>query len=571
MKSIRRRRVAAVTALLLLALAVLAVRPMRRGQEAASEGNLIRNGDFSAVTNGMPDEWNTGMWVTSAGASYLEAATLPDGTTAALVENAARNDARFEQTVAVQPNTTYRLSARVCAEGCEEGRVGANVSFLGIYGTSECAYDTDGAFTTLTLYARTGSDQHEATVCARVGGYGSEAQGKAWFTDVELTATDDVPIGAQVLSIAPQEPARDSAEEAEEGAAPSLTIPALLIAAAVYLAIAWAIASGALRAGARENLDPRRGWRGELAALLAAAGALRVALAFAVEGYGVDMGCFTAWAMRMAEVGPRGFYESGYFCDYPPAYMLVLGLFGAAANLFGFPLTGALGQGLLKLTPIVCDLLLAAVVFAVASREAGRRPALGIAALIAANPAFIVAGSCWGQIDALLAVMLCLMLLLAREGKWHAAIPLFALAVLAKPQAGLLAPLGVAALIRALMRGDRARSGKSILTGIGVALALTLAVVLPFALPQNPVTWLIDLYGRTLFGYKYATLSTGNLMFLLGGNWVETDTALLGGITYGQIGAAMMALSFAAGIAVYLLGQGNGFCVEKRTDLMWAE
>lgn len=118
-------------------------------------GNLIANGDFSILEDGQPKGWETGMWVTSAGASYLEAVTLADGTTAALVENAASNDARFEQAIAVRENTTYKLTARVMAEGCGEGTKGANVSFSGIYGTSRDLHDTDGQWETLTLYGRT--------------------------------------------------------------------------------------------------------------------------------------------------------------------------------------------------------------------------------------------------------------------------------------------------------------------------------------------------------------------------------------------------------------------------------
>lgn len=41
-------------------------------------GNLIANGDFSILEDGQPKGWETGMWVTSAGASYLEAVTLAD-------------------------------------------------------------------------------------------------------------------------------------------------------------------------------------------------------------------------------------------------------------------------------------------------------------------------------------------------------------------------------------------------------------------------------------------------------------------------------------------------------------
>lgn len=203
-------------------------------REPPQTGNLIENGDFSAVTNSIPDGWTTGMWITSTGTSYLEAVTLEDGTTGVLIENAGRNDARFEQTVAVRENTTYRLSARVRAEGCEKDRIGANLSFLNIYGTSDCAYDTNGEWTTLTLYARTGSGQNEATVCVRVGGYGSEAMGKAWFTAVELTETDSVPVGAQVLDIAPS-------KEKDENTSSGKTVLTVLLVIALIALQCWFI------------------------------------------------------------------------------------------------------------------------------------------------------------------------------------------------------------------------------------------------------------------------------------------------------------------------------------------
>ena len=554
---IKKRRLATcLTVIILLALAIVAALPrLSSERQAMQEGNLIKNGDFSSVTDGMPDGWSKGMWVTGAGASYLEAVTLEGGTTAALVENAAQNDARFEQTVSVRENAIYRLSARVRAEGCDADKVGANLSFLGIYGTSESAHDTDGEWTTLTLYASTGKGQREATVCVRLGGYGSEASGKAWFTDVELTQVDSVPIGVQVLDIAPRESSsQSSSEKAQSG---NHAIPVLVLAALAYVLIFYTVVNTLLRANIQKNLDPKSGWRVSLALILVAAGALRVVLAFLVEGYGVDMGCFTSWAMRMAEEGPAGFYTEGYFCDYPPAYMLVLGLFGGAARLFGFALHEMFGQALLKLVPIACDLTLAAIVFVAASREAGRRPALGLAALIAFNPALIVTGSCWGQIDALLAVLLALVLLAARDGRWHVAIPLFALAVLTKPQAGLLAPLGVAALIKELVGPERRQAGKSIAVGIGAGVLVALAIVLPFSIHQESPLWIVDKYVSTLSSYAYATLSTGNLMFLLGGNWVSTDTALIGSMTYGDLGTANMIVSFIFGIVIYLRGEGR--------------
>lgn len=209
----------------------------------------------------------------------------------------------------------------------------------------------------------------------------------------------------------------------------------------------------------------------------------------------------------------------------------------------------------MKLAPIACDLALAAVCFAFAKKRLGEGTALGVAALLALNPAFIVTSSCWGQIDSVLALLLVLMLLEAQAGKWHIAIPIFALAVLAKPQAGLLAPLGVAALLKETRLNEK--RGKSVGFGLLGGVAVTLAVVLPFAWGENIFTWLVDKYAATLSGYPHATLSTGNLMFLLGGNWVDESTALIGGITYGQIGLVLMVLSFAAGMAVYFMGKGR--------------
>ena len=531
---------------LLIAAACFALFSSNEKNAAPQTGSLITNGDFALTTDGEPDGWQTGMWVTSAGASYLEAVTLADGTTAALVENAAANDARFEQTVAVRENATYKLTARVMAEGCGEGTKGANVSFSGIYGTSRDLHDTDGQWETLTLYGRTGKGQKEVTVMVRLGGYGAENTGKAWFTDVSLEQVETVPVGEKVLDLATPAPSKKTDTSAPK-TAKEMSIPLLIGAAGIYLALVALL----MRGLTNRKLNARLA----LAVSLLAALAIRVALAFTVEGYGVDMGCFGAWAGKMAAGGPANFYEEGYFCDYPPAYMLVLWLFGLLGRLFGLSTGSMAFQGLMKLAPIACDLALAAVCFRFAKDKLGEGAALAVAALLALNPAFIVTSSCWGQIDSVLALLLVLMLLYAREGKWQIAIPIFALAVLAKPQAGLLAPLGVAALLKETRLGEH--RGQSIGFGLLGGVAVTFAVVMPFAWGENIFTWLVDKYAATLSGYPHATLSTGNLMFLLGGNWVDESTALIGGMTYGQIGLVLMVLSFAAGIAAYFVGKGR--------------
>ena len=127
-KSTKAILIAAAAALLCVGLAVFALFGANGKESAIAKGNLLTNADFSSLTGDQPDAWMQGMWVTSAGASYLNAVTLDDGSAAVFIENAAPNDARYEQTVSVRENATYRLSANVRAEGVQEGMTGANLS-----------------------------------------------------------------------------------------------------------------------------------------------------------------------------------------------------------------------------------------------------------------------------------------------------------------------------------------------------------------------------------------------------------------------------------------------------------
>ena len=241
----KRQKIWIVVLLTLLAAAAVFFALFGSGgkDDTPQTGNLIANGDFALTTDGEPDGWQTGAWVTSAGASYLEAVTLEDGTTAALVENAAANDARFEQTIAVRENATYRLTARVMAEGCGEGTKGANVSFSGVYGTSRDLHDTNGQWETLTLYGRTGKGQKEITVMARLGGYGADNTGKAWFTDVSLEQVETVPVGETVLDLATPAPSKKTDAGAPK-TAQERSIPLLIGAACLYMALAALLVRG---------------------------------------------------------------------------------------------------------------------------------------------------------------------------------------------------------------------------------------------------------------------------------------------------------------------------------------
>ena len=76
--------------------------------------------------------------------------------------------------------------------------------------------------------------------------------------------------------------------------------------------------------------DPRRDRDARLAIAGVIALGVVVRLLFVrAQGFPTDVGTFQAWAERIAQVGPGGFYEPGYFSDYPPAFLYVLWALGA--------------------------------------------------------------------------------------------------------------------------------------------------------------------------------------------------------------------------------------------------
>lgn len=499
----------------------------------AEEGaNLIVNGDFSLVdANGLPEGWSRGLWFTDTGVSQLYVDENGyDGNCIAVV-NADPNDARFAQTIPVEPDSIYRFSCMVKAENCGDEGYGATLSIEDTFTYSDSVLDTHGEWRELTLYGRTGEDQDEVTLMARVGGYGMINTGRAWFDNIEAVQLDEAPKGVSVLSLIREESSSSGSSASSETAsdeAPARNTEAYLLMAMLYGVLVLAIARRMGRISAssarRETL---------LAAGLVAAFVVRLVLSVTVRGYNTDINCFSAWSERMFDLGPARFYAEDYFCDYPPGYMLLLWIPAAIRNLFSLELQGGAHLLLLKLIPIIFDLLGALLIWRVAEkRHAGGRIAAVLALLYAFNPAVLIDSAAWGQIDSIFTLLIAVCALEAAEEKYIPSLAAFALAMLIKPQAMLFGPLGLFAILVFLIRS---RSGKKVLEFIlGAAVALGILYIFAFIFTVGkaegvldavvrPVSWLVSLYGETLGSYSYLTINALNLYTLLDYNWVSTE------------------------------------------------
>lgn len=306
------------------------------------------------------------------------------------------------------------------------------------------------------------------------------------------------------------------------------------------------------------------GWQG-LAVILAAALAVRLALLLVTEGYATDVSCFSAWAFRLADVGPGQFYAPDYFADYPPAYMLVLWAAGKAARVLGLAYQSKGLALVLGAVPILCDLGLAALVWRIARRFLGGPRALRLAAFAAFCPPLLYDTGVWKQVDGVFALALVEAFWLLHEKKYLPAAAVYGLALAIKPQALLLGPVLAVCFLAPLLTQRQPRGALRVLgrtaLGAGISVAVVWLCSLPFQGAQQPAGWLLEKYTGTVNSYPYASLNGFNLLTLLGGNWQPQESRWLGLVSWQALGTIGIAAATLALLWLAWRGAKNGrFC-----------
>ena len=518
---------------ILIAMLAMLTAALLCGSVLAEDENLINNGDFSMLDGELPEGWRREMWLTDTGVSLLSVETDGYSGNCISVTNVDANDARFAQTVSVKPNTLYCLSGMVRAEGCDADGYGANLSIGNVFVYTDPLYDTGGQWEYVEIYGWTGDSQTELDVFARVGGYGTLSRGRGWFDDIELTEVEAVPFGADEYDFFREVSSASSVDTSRDDGEPERFTEAWLLFTVIY---ALAVVAFVRKRGRSPAPAEAPGSRPAFPLLLAGAMLLRIIVAARVPGYNTDINCFTAWSERIFANGLTRFYDPEYFCDYPPGYMLLLWPVALFRRALGLNTGTAVYRVFLKLLPMLADAGAAWLTFRVARRRLPERPALALAALVALNPAAIANSAAWGQIDALLTLLIALCALEAVEYHYIKALLWFAAALLVKPQALLFAPLGLAALVFGIVRAEDAGARQArlrrFLLGTAACLGTLYAAALLFTVRQasgfadalvRPVTWMVSLFSGTMQGYRYMTINTLNLHCLLGLNWARME------------------------------------------------
>lgn len=250
------------------------------------------------------------------------------------------------------------------------------------------------------------------------------------------------------------------------------------------------------------------------------------------------MNTFIAWGQRLVDRGPGGFYEKGYFADYPPGYLYVLYLLSAIRGLFGLT-HGSAGEMLLfKMPAILSDLVLAGLIYKIGRKKLGGGMAMGLMLLYLFNPAVLMDSSAWGQADSFFMIFLLLSIMGAADKTFVRSAIFFAIAVLVKPQALIFTPVLMFAFYHH-------RAWKQLAYGALYGLGSFVLLAAPFFWNNGGFIGLIDLYKSTLSSYPYSTVNAFNLYALTGPMWSAMDVTWLG-ITYRVWGFVFILAAVAA-------------------------
>ena len=260
---------------------------------------------------------------------------------------------------------------------------------------------------------------------------------------------------------------------------------------------------------------------------------IRILFAAFTKPYPSDMSCWMAWGNRLLENGPSGFYEEGYFCDYPPGYMIVLSLFAGLGKAITFLQNNS--ELLYKLPPVLCDMGLMITAFVIGSKEINKKSGLILGILFGVCPLFLINSAFWSQIESVLALPLVISLYLLYKKKYISSALLYAVAILLKPQALMVGPVY---LFAALWSVKETKSVKALLQMVVTGFVAVYVVMIPFnnvwatdagffsklITSLNP-SWLIEKYISTLSSYRYFTVNAYNFWGLIGFNWRSIDGA----------------------------------------------
>ena len=290
-------------------------------------------------------------------------------------------------------------------------------------------------------------------------------------------------------------------------------------------------------------------------------------------GHKYDVRAYLGWTEYLQHNPLSSFYSASLSTppDHLPGDLMIFAALGriAPAVFPGFSFESWYAELLIRLVPILSDVLIGVLVYLFVRTRVDVRTALAAAALVIFNPGLFTVSAIWGQWDSFAALILLGIIMLAMRGHSLIVWPLLTYLVLIKPQYGIFGLLILIYLARlAVTQGpiadNRARKSPrrlvgDIAAGIPLSLVVFVGICFPFSVGfpgQTNMKWsILDRVSFAINRYDDVTLGAHNIWTLFGKSLGDPDGAILAGtITYATAGrillVAFMLLAIAATSAI---------------------
>ena len=293
---------------------------------------------------------------------------------------------------------------------------------------------------------------------------------------------------------------------------------------------------------------------GQMILLLMVAFALviRVICSFYFQSHR-DLACFEYWGNKAYKYGFGVFYAKSN-ADYPPGYIYVLWLLTFFKNLFKVKSGSSVAFFIIKLVPIICDLVTGVFLYKLASKKFNNIVPYVVLAIYLFNPGVIMNSAVWGQVDSVFTLGILLMCYFATTDKNYLCYVVYAVSILIKPQAIMFTPVIMFVFAQQVFiksDGDKVltfRKNEFIrhLAWIVSTLCGFMLVSIPFGL-----TRVIKQYSTTMGSYKYASVNAYNMWSMFGLNWAGQNNKVFG-ITYQQWGTIAIVVICLISVFIWL-------------------
>ncbi len=235
------------------------------------------------------------------------------------------------------------------------------------------------------------------------------------------------------------------------------------------------------------------------------------------KGYSQDLGYWQDWVKQLSITGYEGFNG-----NYPPLYIHWLYLVGKFYAITAIPLEhNYLLKFLTQIPVVIFHCILISLIFHQLKRSnIPFNTTHLVMGLTAFNPAILINGPIWGQVDLIPATIVFAALLLASSERYVIlSIPLFTLSLLTKFQMIAFAPVFGFLFFRHV--------GKHLL-GIAISIIVGALVFLPSILAGHFWPSFRQAYIDTLGQYPMTTFNAANLWIILTGNTTPDSIILFG-------------------------------------------